>query len=127
MKWFHEAKVGTYASEETRRRLSESHMGQKRGVMPLETRLKISRTNTIRREENNVRYPNKGPKQAVIMQNLKTGETHRFESCKEAGQFFGVKSGTVSRWINGTRRAPEDFTFIKADDYEETSQKEVAS
>ena len=122
---FHKAKIGTHPSDETRRRLSESHMGQTRGIMSMETRLKISRSNTSNKEEQPVRYPNKGPKQAVIMKNLETGEIHRFESCTEAGRFFGVKSGTVSRWINGNRRPPDGYLFTKEADFE--MEEEAAS
>ena len=114
MRRFHEAKRGTHASEETRRRLSVSHMGQKRGLMPLEQRRKISNTNS-KREKRPSPNSRKGEvfKQAVIMHDISTGETLRFQSFTDAGYYNGVNGATVSRWVSGKRRPPENLIFVK--------------
>ena len=112
---FHQAKLGTHASEETRKRLSESHMGQKRGLMPMTQRMKISRTNSMKPKER-PRKDTHGPKIPVIMHDPHSGETFRFWSLKEAAFYFGVNGATVSRWINGTRRPPSGYLFMKEAD-----------
>ena len=115
MQAFHQAKLGTHPTEETRRRQSEAHMGQKRGLMPMDTRLKISATNSFK-ERKKPRKDTHGPKKSVIIHDPETGETLRFESFNEAGYYFGVKGATVSRWVSGTRTPPSGYQFLKEED-----------
>ena len=109
---FHKAKLGTHPTEETRRRQSEAHIGEPMGLMPLEQRRKIGRAQT-KKEKARPRKSKHGPKRAVISHNPATGETLRFESFSEAGFYYGVNSGSVSRWVANTRRPPEGLIFIK--------------
>lgn len=115
---FHEAKRGTSATDETRRRLSLSHMGQTRGIMPMEQRRKISSTNTKATKKRVKKETVRGNqlKQPVIVRNAFNGKTMHFESINAAGEFFGVKGGTITRWINGSRRPPEGYTVVKEKD-----------
>jgi hypothetical protein len=112
---FHEAKTGTHPSEASRRRMSEAHMGQKKGLMPMEQRLRISRTNSFRPKEK-PRKDTHGPRKPVIMHDPNTGITLRFESNNDAGYYFGVNGATVTRWINGTRTPPFGYLFIREAD-----------
>lgn len=121
---FHIAKLGTHPTEETRRRQSEAHMGKKYGLMPMDQRLKISRTNTIREREK-PRKDTRGPKIPVIMHDPATEKTLRFESFNEAGYYFGVKGSTVSRWVNGTRTPPSGFQFMKEVDIDHNCGWEI--
>ena len=124
MEAFHKAKLGTHPTEETRRRQSEAHMGQKRGLMPMDQRLKISRTNSIKEREK-PRKDTRGPKISVIMHDPATGETLRFESFNEAGYFFGVKGSTVSRWVGGTRTPPSGYQFLKEADVDPCCDRDI--
>lgn len=118
---FHRAKIGTHASEETRRRQSESHMGQTRGVMSIEQRRKISQTNTKKRPDTGTRIKRAtGNPKAVILRNTKTGKNRYFESRTAAGEYLGVKSSNITRWINGSRRPPEGLVVIAAENLEES-------
>lgn len=112
---FHKAKLGTHPTEETRRRQSEAHIGKPMGLMPLEQRMKISRTQS-KKKKVKPRKDTRGPKKAVISHNPATGETLRFESFTEAGFYYGVNSGSVSRWVSASRRPPEGLVFMKEED-----------
>lgn len=115
VKEFHQAKIGSHPTEESRRRMSEAHMGQKRGLMPMDQRMKISRKNSTREKEK-PQFLRKARSVPVIMHDPLTGETLLFENHKAAGFYFGVNGATVGRWINGKRTPPSGWLFMRADD-----------
>ena len=111
---FHEAKIGTHPTEESRKRMSESHLGQTRGIMPTETRKKISAKNT-KKEPKITKSTTRGEqlKIPVIVENVNTGEKKLYDSSVAVSRFFGVCRGTVTRWIKGDRRPPEGYLVYK--------------
>ena len=121
MKVFQDARLGSHPTEETRRRQSVAHLGQLRGIMPMETRMKISaqqRVKPVAKPKSANEKSKIGPVMPVLMHNNATGESLKFGSCKEAGYYFGVNGASVTRWIKGQRRPPEGLVFVKESDYD---------
>lgn len=102
-------------SEESRRKMSESHKGLRCGYkMPEETKAKIGRSNSLENmspEERQRRSDSK--KQKVMVTNPKDGEQMIFNSIHETAEHFGVRDSAVSRWIDGTRRPSNKLRFEK--------------
>ena len=108
-------RLGTHISEETRRKLSESHKGIRQGyVMPEETRRKIGRSNSreFMSEETHMRKV-KAKQKPVLATNTLTGESIVFDGLLDAANFFGVARSTISRWISGDRHTTTNYTFSK--------------
>ena len=119
---YNKKRIGTHPSEETLRRLSESHMGQTRGIMPIDTRMKISKTNTSK--EKHIPRKTKRAEQlsvSILMHIVETNKTLRFPSMSAVADYFGVNGkSTVSRWVSGKRRPPEGYIFIRESDYDKS-------
>ena len=105
---------GKCVSEETRRRQSVAKLGTKRGPMSEETKKKIGLANSLENmspEERQHRSDSK--KQPVYAYNSTTGEEIIFDSGEDAAGYFGVRSSSITRWINGTRTPRNGFRFSK--------------
>lgn len=114
VKKYHEERIGTHPTEDSRKRMSESHMGQTRGIMPTETRKKISAKNT-KKERRVTKSTTRGEqmKIPVIVENVITGERTLYDSSVAVSRVFDVQRGTVTRWIKGDRRPPKGYLVYK--------------
>lgn len=115
---------GKKASEETRARLSKSHMGIRSGyVMPEETKKKISVSNSLKNiSEETRKRKSIARKKQVMATNKENGMQLIFNSREQTADYFGVKSSTVTRWIDGTRNPSISYTFKN---YPPTTTKRV--
>lgn len=105
-------------SEETRRRLSESHKGLSHGPMSDEVNAKISKANSRENMtwETHVRRSNSKKKKVLMLDS--DGNRTVFESRDAVAKHFGVCFSMPTRWITGERTPPAGFTFY---DYSPTT------
>ena len=99
-------------TDETREKLRQAKLGKVRGPMSAETKAKISRSNSKENmsEETRARR-SKSKQKKVLAVNVQTGEQLVFDCGESAAAHFGVQASTVSRWIQGTRRPNNNYTF----------------
>lgn len=95
---------GYKMSEETKRKLVESHKGKK---WTPELREKIAEAKRIKKE-NGYRQLNQGHKKPVIC--TTTSET--FESVKAAGEHFGISPTCITAVLKGKHKATHNLHFI---------------
>lgn len=99
-------------SEETRQKQQIAKLGTKRGALSQETKSKISKANSKENMSDETRIRRiKSKQKKVIAVNNETKEEIVFESGEDAAKHFNVKSSAVSRWIAGTRRPKNGYTF----------------
>lgn len=115
---------GTKASEETRRRLSESHKGLRTGCkMPEETKRKIGIANSLENiSEETRKRKSKAHMKPVIATNKEDGTELIFNSRTEAAEYFGVRLSMITRWINKTRNPSVPYEF---DNYSRTTTERI--
>ena len=108
-----EVRLQKGVSEETRRKLSESHKGLRLGYkMPEETKRKISKSNSLENISKETRKrKSEAHKKMVIATNKDTGEQLIFDSRMEAAEHFGVRDSAVTRWITGERNPSVPYIF----------------
>ena len=111
---------GTKASEQTRRRLSESHIGLRSGYkMPEETKRKIGIANSLENiSEETRKRKSDSHKKMVIATNNDDGTFLIFNSRMETAEYFGVRESAVTRWISGERKPRVNYKF---DNYSPTT------
>lgn len=99
-------------SPETREKQRLAKLGTKRGPMSRETKEKISKANSRKNMSEATRLNRiKSKQKKVVAINNETGERIVFGSGKEAAEYFDVKSSAVSRWIYGSRKPRNNYTF----------------
>ena len=115
---------GKPLSDEHKRKLSESHKGIRSGCkLSDETKAKISKANSLENiSEETRKRKSLGHMKKVKVTNVGTGEVLIFNSHQEAAKYFGVKDSAVSRWINKTRNAPNNYIF---ENYSPTTTERV--
>ena len=103
---------GRVVTNETREKLRQAKLGKVRGPMSAETKAKISRSNSREnmREETRTRR-SKSKQKKVLAVNVQTGERLVFDCGESAATHFGVQASAVSRWIKGTRKPNNNYTF----------------
>jgi len=112
-------------SDETRRKLSESHKGKKNYWYgknhSIESRKKMSEANkgkTISEEtKNKMSEAQKGRKhsQSKKVVCIDTGEI--FNSLTECANTYQINDGTLGNWVRGKCRCTHQYDFIYYDDY----------
>lgn len=100
-------------SEETKKKLSESHKGIRLGwKMPEETKKKIGESNSLKNiSEETRKKKSKAHMKSVIATNKEDGTIIIFSSRTEAAKYFGVRESAVTRWINKTRNPSVPYEF----------------
>ena len=106
--------IGSKASEETRKKISESHKGLRNGYkMPEETKRKIGLANSLANmSEEERKRRSQSKKKCVLAFNAQTNEKLIFKSHEETAQYFGVRSSAVSRWISENVNPANGFVFM---------------
>lgn len=115
-----EVRLAKGVSEETRKKMSESHKGIRLGYkMPEETKAKIGRSNSLENiSEETRRRKSEGHMKKVIATNKNDGSQIIFDSRMQAADYFGVGESAVTRWIDRTRNPSVPYTF---DNYSPTT------
>lgn len=99
-------------SEETRQKQRIAKLGIKRGALSQETKDKISKANSRENMSEETRLRRiKSKQKKVIVTNNETKEIMVFESGEDTANYFNVKPSAVSRWISGTRKPKNGYTF----------------
>lgn len=103
---------GRKHTAESKAKMRAAKLGKKRGPMSAETKAKISRANSRENmsEETHMRRVRSKQKK-VLATNNATGEQIVFDSCMDVANHFGVGSSSVSRWVRGTRRPNNGYSF----------------
>lgn len=103
---------GRIVTDETREKMRQAKIGKTRGPMSAETKAKISVSNSRENmsEETRVRR-SKAKQKKVLAVNAQTGERLVFDCGESAAAHFGVQASAVSRWIKGTRKPNNNYTF----------------
>ena len=115
-----EVRLKQGVSEESRKKMSESHKGLRTGYkMPEETKKKIGIANSLENiSEETRRRKSKAHMKPVIAINKEDGTTIIFNSRSEVAEYFGVRESAVTRWIDGTRNPSVPYKF---DNYSPTT------
>lgn len=115
-----EVRLSMGVSEETRRKLSESHKGLRLGYkMPEETKRKIGLSNSLANiSEETRRRKSLGHMKKVKATSTADGSVKIFNSRKEVAETFGVRESTVTRWIQMSRQPSVPYFF---EDYSPTT------
>ena len=99
-------------SPETREKQRLAKLGTKRGPMSQETKAKISKANSRENMSEATRLNRiKSKQKKVLAINNETGERIVFGSGEEAAEYFNVRPSAVSRWIDGSRKPRNKYTF----------------
>lgn len=109
----HRKQIGSHLSEETRRKISESHTGVKRSPMSKETKSKIAVANSRESmSEITKQRRSAAVKKRVDAIHNETREVLRFDSVEDAAKFFNVRESSISRWASGERHPRNNnYTF----------------
>lgn len=103
---------GRVVSDETREKQRRAKLGKTRGPMNAETKAKISTSNSRENMSMETRMRRSKSKQKkVLAVNVQTGEQLVFNCEEAAAAHFGVQASAVSRWIKGTRKPNNNYTF----------------
>lgn len=117
-----EVRLKQGVSEETRKKLSESHKGKKHKLSE-EAKKKIGIANSLEKiSEETRRRKSKAHMKPVIAINIEDGTEIIFNSRSEAAEYFGVRESAVTRWINKTRNPSVPYKF---DNYSPTTTERV--
>lgn len=114
MNELHKKQIGKKSSESTKRKESFAKIGKKRGPMSEETKAKISFANSAENISDETRRRKSESKyKAVLAVNNETGEGMVFKNHELAAEYFGVRDSSITRWINGTRKPTNGFSFYR--------------
>ena len=117
-----EVRLKQGVSEETRKKLSESHKGKKHKLSE-EAKKKIGIANSLEKiSEETRKRKSKAHMKPVIAINIEDGTEIIFNSRSEAAEYFGVRESAVTRWINKTRNPSVPYKF---DNYSPTTTERV--
>lgn len=108
-----EVRLSKPVSEESRRKMSESHKGLGVGCKRSEeTKRKIGKANSLENiSEETRRLKSIAHKKKVKATHKETGEVLYFDSQEDAAKYFGVRDSSITRWINGTRNSTKPYIF----------------
>ena len=108
-----EVRLAMGVSEETRKKMSESHKGLYVGRKHSEeTKAKISKANSLENISEEKRHRiSLAHMKKVLVTNLETNETQIYDSRRSVAETFGVRESAVTRWIDGTRNPSVNYKF----------------
>ena len=103
---------------ETRQKMSAARLGRKFGPLSEEHKRKLSIANSRENMswETHIRRSN-SKKKKVLVTNTDTGEQIIYDSATDAGNAFGVKINSITRWCKGLRAVPKRINAYKFEYY----------